>query len=486
MAILIQSLSWTLIYALGQGFVVFMSLWLVLKLMPSVSANVKYHMSLSALTILLGWFAATWWQQYHSLVVINEQMLVLHGKGTMTVLQQLHAIETMSGYSKYQQALQYVKAILPWLPVFYAGGLVFMLVRLSVGMVQLFSLRTTGLTKVDAQADELMLSLKNKIHFEGAVRLFISAKAQVPMVVGFIKPMILMPAAAMAQLTTEQLETILLHELAHIKRYDYLVNILQTVVETLLFFNPFIWMISAIIRREREHCCDDLVLDHTREPLSYATALAALLEQPGAVSAFVVAASGEPNHLFNRIKRIVEMKKNPFSYSRMVAAILIIVSITCSIVWITPSFATAKSVKAKSKVAKAAAPAKAAEPAKPATPAKPASAAAVEAPAAPDPDMSETAMLVQRLSQAGLISEVKGFVLVKKEGKLYIDEQLLADNIAEKYLNGIKQETIRVQVYSFTERQKMHPDANLLQLILPVSFKAGCVDNSSAKKKPGC
>lgn len=113
-----------------------------------------------------------------------------------------------------------------------------------------------------------------------------------------------------------------MHELAHIKRNDYLINILQTIVETILFFNPFVWLISAIIRREREHCCDDLVLLHTREPLNYATALAALASYPGNASGLLVAASGQSYPLFHRIKRILEMKKNPFSYSRMVAAIL--------------------------------------------------------------------------------------------------------------------------------------------------------------------
>ncbi|WP_161499298.1 M56 family metallopeptidase [Flavipsychrobacter stenotrophus] len=494
MAIWIQSLSWALIYALGQGLVVFATLWMVLKVMPTLAANIKYHLSLSALTILLGWFASTWWQQYHSLAILREQLIVSGGFGAGTIQQQLTAIQNVDHYSNSSAMLLSVKRMLPWLSVFYFTGLALMLVRLSAGVVQIFSLRNNGLIKPDALYNDILSSLKSRIHFDGAVQLFVSAKAQVPMVVGFFKPMILMPAAAMAQLTTDQLETILLHELAHIKRYDYLVNILQTVVETILFFNPFVWMISAIIRREREHCCDDLVLDHTRESLSYATALAALAIHPGSATALAVAATGEPNHLYNRIKRIVEMKKNPFSYSRMVAAILIIVSITCSIVWISPSIAGPKKPKANKVVAKSATPEKplkAVVPVAPVAPIAPVKAVPAVVPAstpadAPDADESETAVLVRRLTNAGLVNEVKGFVLEKIQDKLYIDEKLIADNIAVKYLNGIKQETIKVQVHSFTERQRMHPDANLLQLILPMTFNAGCVDNSSSKKKKGC
>ncbi len=471
MAIWIQSLSWTLIYALGQGFVVFLSLRILLKLIPEVSSNIKYHLSLSAMTILPVWFMITWWQQYHLLVRLNEQLTAGYTAGSQNILQQLHAINIIDGEVGHKSWLLFSGQIIPWIAGCYVAGLLFMLLRLSAGTLELFSLRRDGLTKVEPRYEAILSALQHKINFNGGVQLFISAKAHVPMVVGFFKPMILMPAATMAQLSVAQLESILLHELAHIQRNDYLVNILQTVVETMLFFNPFVWMISAIIRREREHCCDDLVLDHTGAPLSYASALAALATETGGATAYAVAASGQKNHLFHRIKRIVEMKKNPFSYSRMVAAILIIVSITCSIVWITPSFAKAKNTKSKKTVVKQV---------------KVEQAATATDTDANDPDVSETALLVRRLGAAGLISEVKGFILEKKKDKLYVDEQQLADDAAAKYLTGIKQEYIRVQVFSFSERQRMHPDANLLQLIMPVSFKAGCVDNSSTKKKKGC
>lgn len=466
MAILIQSLSWTLIYSLAQGFMIYTSLWILLKLVPVMSVNAKYHLSLSALTVLLGWFVATWWQQYHSIVLLQEQLVAMqaqHSVGQPPTI----VLGALDSYVSYYPMLSATKAILPWLSVFYITGLAVMLARLSAGMLQLTTFRKNGLTQPGTAINELFTSLMNRLDVKGHVELFVSAKAQVPMVIGYFKPMILMPAAAMAQLSMEQLETILLHELAHIKRHDYLVNILQTVAETILFFNPFAWMISGITRREREHCCDDLVVSHTQEPLFYATALATLATQNATTSRLTLAASGEPEHLFNRIERIMEMKKNPFSYSRMVAAIVIIASITCSTIWLTPSFATTKKAKPV-KVAVAATQRKTQETKTASEP--------------PQDNDTEENKLVKRMIGDGLLNQVKGFVLEKKDNKLYIDGQQQPHEIAEKYLPMVKQETIRVQVFSFTERLKLHPDASFIDVLLPVSFSSPCVEY----KKPGC
>ena len=254
----------------------------------------------------------------------------------------------------------------------------------------------------------------------------------------------------------QQLEAIILHELAHLKRHDHLVNILQAVIETLLFFNPFIWMTSAIIRREREHCCDDLVLAHTREPLSYATALATLAGAHVPFPSLSVAATGQPNYLYHRITRIMEKKKSRFSYSRMVAALIIVSSIACSVAWINPKFSHTEKEK----------PQDAAQNAGSAT------------------NTSEESQLIQQLEADGRIDEVKGFLVEKSKDILFIDGKQLPDNIAAKYLSAIKKTEIRVQVYPFMERLKMHPDASFIQVLLPVMMSSPCVDNKP--KKPGC
>jgi hypothetical protein len=164
------------------------------------------------------------------------------------------------------------------------------------------------------------------------------------MMIGAIKPVILLPIATMNHLSTEQVEAILLHELAHIRRHDYLLNIFQTIAEALLFFNPFVWLISRVIRREREHCCDDMVISCNASPLSYAQALAILENDRINTNQLALAATGNKNQLLNRIKRIMEMKKSNINSAQLTIIIVAIIAITFSVAIFsfTPSFAQKK------------------------------------------------------------------------------------------------------------------------------------------------
>ena len=134
-------------------------------------------------------------------------------------------------------------------------------------------------------------------------RLLESALVDVPTVIGWMKPVILLPASALAGLSPAQLEAILAHELAHIRRHDYLVNLLQTLVETLLFYHPAVWWLSRRIRIERENCCDDLAVSLCGDPVAYAQALADLEELRGRGGQLVMAANG--GSLVHRVRRLL-------------------------------------------------------------------------------------------------------------------------------------------------------------------------------------
>jgi beta-lactamase regulating signal transducer with metallopeptidase domain len=118
--------------------------------------------------------------------------------------------------------------------------------------------------------------LSDALGIRRAVRLLASPEIAVPATVGWLRPVVLLPVAALGGLTSAELELVLRHELAHVRRHDYLVNLLQTAAETLLFFHPAVWWIGSVIRSERENCCDDLALASGAAPLSYARALTAL------------------------------------------------------------------------------------------------------------------------------------------------------------------------------------------------------------------
>ena len=206
----------------------------------------------------------------------------------------------------------------PHLMATYLGGVALMLLRLVVGLwggrrlrrrVQLIE-DSTLLAAMQRQATALGLKLLPVLAY--------CERVTVPTVVGVLKPMILLPVALTSGLSPEQIESVLAHELAHLRRYDHLVNLLQRVIESLLFFHPAMWWVSHCIRQEREHCCDDLVVACGAIPLDYAKSLLRVAELSRAtklrraVSAVsLLATDGKPSNLRQRIARLLGESATP-------------------------------------------------------------------------------------------------------------------------------------------------------------------------------
>ncbi len=147
--------------------------------------------------------------------------------------------------------------------------------------------------------------LAARLHIRKQVELLESEIVKIPMVIGLLKPVILFPFSLLSQLPPQQVEAVLLHELAHIKRKDYFVNLVQSFAEILFFFNPGVLWISTLIREERENCCDDIALNATNCKKELIHALVSFQEYNLSSSKYVTAFPGRSNHLLNRIKRIL-------------------------------------------------------------------------------------------------------------------------------------------------------------------------------------
>lgn len=190
--------------------------------------------------------------------------------------------------------------------LFWALGLAVMLARLGWQSRAIHRLKHMGTGAADPLWQHQFTTLREQYGVSPGVRLLRSTLAEVPMVVGWCKPVVLIPAAAFTGLTPDQLKAVLAHELAHIRRHDPLINAVQAIIETLLFFHPAVWWLSAQIRHEREHCCDDLALQTTGDPKTLARALVcleSLRSQPTASPQLALAANGAP--LMERIQRIL-------------------------------------------------------------------------------------------------------------------------------------------------------------------------------------
>jgi beta-lactamase regulating signal transducer with metallopeptidase domain len=200
----------------------------------------------------------------------------------------------------------------PWLPAVVLGwlcGVAVLTLRLLSGCLWVRRLKSHGTVPAAEGWQHTAARLSRRLHITRRIRLFESALVDVPTVIGWIKPVVLLPASALAGLSPQQIEAILMHELAHIRRHDYVVNLLQTLVETLLFYHPAVWWLSRRIRAERENCCDDLAVSLCGDPFAYAAALADLEELRGGTRhgefLAMAASGGSGSSLVHRVRRLL-------------------------------------------------------------------------------------------------------------------------------------------------------------------------------------
>lgn len=171
-----------------------------------------------------------------------------------------------------QRISDWLNVSMPWVLVIWMVGVIVLSVRLLMGFVGVYRWRH-HLEPLPERLVQRIVSLSERLRMRGFSRVFISPTVLQAMAVGYLRPMVLLPAAMVAQMQPEMLEAVIAHELAHIRRFDLWVNLIQRVTETLLFYHPAVWWLSNCIRRERELCCDELAVKATGERLTYATTL---------------------------------------------------------------------------------------------------------------------------------------------------------------------------------------------------------------------
>ncbi|HEU5053147.1 MAG TPA: M56 family metallopeptidase, partial [Hanamia sp.] len=322
------ALGYTILYSLGQAFVIFLCLRIVLKFIPNASANLKYALSYCAYLGIGFWFFVTLFRQFS----MAQQQFVIQNYFNTHSFANAAADNTSSGSSLL--SLSFLYDYLPLVVAFYLLGIVVYSIWLSFNFFQTSLLKSKGLHELDYEWNEHIISLARRMKISRKIQTYFSSKVNTPMMIGFIKPVILLPLAAMNHLSPQQFESILMHELAHIRRNDYLLNIIQTVLDTLLFFNPFTWWITKYIREEREKSCDEMVLQLS-DPFHYARALLAL-EEPVRNQPLVMTAVNSRSHLFQRIKNIMEMKNKQINYRQKFITLIVIAIATVSVAWLSP------------------------------------------------------------------------------------------------------------------------------------------------------
>ena len=325
-----QALGYTLVYSLWQSFIVFICLRLILKSIPHASSRFKYIISYLAHLGIAAWFVITFIQQLsiRQSEYISMQ-IIPHG-----IFQQPlsdHSATITGGLS-----FSFLNNYFPWLAAIYVIGMIWFSVRLMLNYFQSIRFRINGLSDLESEWLDHIEDMAGKMGIHQPVYTYISKYVTTPMMAGFFRPVILLPLATVTNLSPQQIEAIILHELAHIRRNDYLLNLVQSVIDTLLFFNPFAWWISKNIRNEREKCCDEMVLQLS-DPYHYARALLALEEFGQNNFTLVMTAVNKRSQLLHRIKNIMEMKNKHINISQKLIALAIVISATISVAWLTPN-----------------------------------------------------------------------------------------------------------------------------------------------------
>ena len=297
--------GWTLVSFVWQGAVIGASVALALRIASRAAASTRYAIACGGLAIMLLAPAVTAWR-LHS----DEGPRRFGGLDTRTAV--VVAVPSVVGV---QPGAMGVRRITPrtigspvrWFPllvVLWLTGVAALTGRTAVAWLRVRRIHRASLALPSSRWQTTATRLAAVFRINRHIHLAESDLVDAPAVVGWLWPAIVIPVAAFANLSPTQVEAILAHELAHVRRHDYLVNLVQTAAETLLFYHPAVWWVSHRLRVEREHCCDDVALSVCGDALEYAEALAAI-ETHRAVPAMAVAANA--GSLVHRVRRILGM-----------------------------------------------------------------------------------------------------------------------------------------------------------------------------------
>ncbi|MGA9851461.1 MAG: M56 family metallopeptidase [Gammaproteobacteria bacterium] len=296
---LAYQLGWTLVHFLWQGVVVGVLYIALRHLLRKNSSATRYRLAMGTLVVMVALPVFTF-MHLHAVTstASNGTLQTLAGMTTTGVIQGVATPLSVLNHLKI-----WLQPLVPWTVPLWLLGVLFMALRVWYGWRHANRLRKTAAFIPLPEWSTVVESLRTLLGIRKLVRLAVSVSITVPSVIGWLKPIILLPPSVIAGLTPLQMELILAHELVHIRRQDYLWNLLQIAVETLLFYHPMVRWVSHQARLEREQCCDDMVVKLHGNAIDYARALAELESLRHPRTAFVLGANG--GQVLERIHRLL-------------------------------------------------------------------------------------------------------------------------------------------------------------------------------------
>ncbi|HTE00709.1 MAG TPA: M56 family metallopeptidase [Mucilaginibacter sp.] len=323
----INAICWTLIHSIWIGLAVALLSGLVITFTSKSSAALRYRLLCGILFVFVASAGITFYLEMRS-----SGTKPLSGGTNLVLVSNMSAgpvnhVASVAHTNLFTDFVTLVKQntniiFMVWLLFFMLKSL-----KMVSGLLYIQRIRNYKVHTVAEEFKHKIALFSKQLGIGRTVQLMQSERVKIPVAIGWLKPVILLPMGIVLQLPAEQLDSILWHELAHIRRRDYLVNILQGLVETVFFFNPALLWLSSLIRAEREACCDDMVLSRMNRKANYLEALLAFGYEDNSRTSLVMSI-GSGNQLRNRLKRMVSQENKRLSIVEKVvlAAGLILLS----------------------------------------------------------------------------------------------------------------------------------------------------------------
>jgi len=339
---IISTIGWTIIHSLWQGLLISLLLATILIFIDKKNTRIRSTISYLALIFLFTISMRTYidldknqsksFQNATSNKSISSSDNLLQ-KSEVPVIP-FSSEKKNSVISKYTNLAQsFLSENINVIVLLWFAGIIILSIRLLGGIYYTQRLKFREVIPVNDYWDNKIAKLSAKFEITKTVKLLQSKLVEFPITIGYFKPVILLPIGLISGIPNNQLEIILAHELAHIKRADYILNIFQSVIEVLFFFNPAVWWISKTIRTEREFLCDDLAIETCGNSITLAKALLFVQNSDYTNTKIAMAAIGNKHSLMGRIKRMKHSKKENKALSAtltIIPMLLLVTFMACS------------------------------------------------------------------------------------------------------------------------------------------------------------
>jgi len=327
------ALGWTLLHSLWQGTLIALAIALLMIFLRKASGRLRYLVYGMGLLLVLGTSVVTFVKHFdvnrvlpvHAsydntnapvapLVVITDALLSNTGNTSLVDL--------------WNWSTGYFSRNLPFFTAIWFLGMVLFLLKFLGGLAYTQRLKHYRVRKPDGNWLQRFDGIASGMGLTCGVEFLESFMVKVPVVIHILKPVVIIPAGMLTQMPVSQIDAIISHELAHIYRKDYLMNLLQSIIEIVFFFHPAVWWLSRNIRSERENICDDIALSYCNNSLEYAKALAAAQELQLNKGVMAPAFSNRKNLLLNRIQRMMKKQRLMNHYAEgFISALVVMISI---------------------------------------------------------------------------------------------------------------------------------------------------------------